>query len=139
MNGVSEAGAAAIKNADCAYPKSGLDHSVIKLGDAYLRETVEAIRAAPAWKESAIVIVWDEDDYAGAAGIKGSPVGRNGAVLGGSRAPLILVSPNEAEPRRLETPYNQYSLLASLEAAYGAGCLAHACDASDALIPELFK
>jgi hypothetical protein len=137
MHGISEGGAAAIKNPDCAYPKSGLDHAVIKLGDAYLREAVGAIRAAPAWKDSAVVIVWDEDDYAGAAGIKGSPIGRNGAVLGGSRAPLIIVSPGEAEPRRLEIPYNHYNLLASLEAAYGVGCLARACDASDALIPPV--
>ena len=84
MHGISASSAAAIGEPDCGYPNSGLDHSVIRLGDQYLRETVEAIRAAPVWKDdTAIVIVWDEDDYAGTSGIKGSPIGRNGAVLGG--------------------------------------------------------
>ncbi|HTR12647.1 MAG TPA: alkaline phosphatase family protein, partial [Roseiarcus sp.] len=44
MHGMSASGAKAIGNEACAYPKSGLDHSVIKLGDDYLKETVEAIR-----------------------------------------------------------------------------------------------
>ena len=140
MHGVSEGGAAAIKAPDCAYPKSGLDHSVIKLGDAYLRETVGAIKASPAWKEGvAIALVWDEDDYAGAAGIKGSPIGRNGVILGGSRAPLIIVTNEDRPARVLDAPFNHYNLLASIEAAYGVGCLGKACDAKDALIPDLFK
>ena len=55
-------------------PQSGLDHAVIRLGDDYLRETVGAIRAAPVWTDdTAIVIVWDEDDYAGAGGRQGQP------------------------------------------------------------------
>ena len=79
MHGISPTSAAAIGKPECGWPKSGLDHSVIRLGDAYLRETVEAVRASPAWSDdTAIVIVWDEDDYAGAAGVKGSPIGRNG-------------------------------------------------------------
>lgn len=140
MHGVSPASAAAIGKPDCGYPKSGLDHSVIRLGDQYLRETVEAIRAAPVWKDdTAIVIVWDEDDYAGAAGIKGSPIGRDGAVLGGARAPLIVVTGKDTAARKIDTPYNHYNLLATLEAAYGLDCLGHACEAKDALIEGLFE
>ena len=139
MHGVSASSAAAIGAPDCGYPKSGLDHSVIRLGDQYLRETVEAIRAAPVWKDdTAIVIVWDEDDYAGVSGIKGSPIGRNGAVLGGARAPLIVVTGKTTPARKIDTPFNHYNLLATLEAAYGVDCLGHACDAKDALIEGLF-
>ena len=88
MHGISAQSAAKIGKSECGYPKSGLDHSVILLGDDYLRDTVGAIRSSPIWKDdTAIIIVWDEDDYAGAAGIKGSPIGGNGVVLGGSRAP----------------------------------------------------
>jgi phospholipase C len=140
MHGMSPGGAAAIGKPDCAYPKSGLDHMVIRLGDDYLRETVEAIRAALVWKDdTAIVIVWDEDDYAGSSGIMGSPIGRNGVVLGGSRTPLIVVTSKDEPPRKIDTPYNHYNLLATLEALYGVDCLAHACDAKDALIDGLFE
>jgi hypothetical protein len=131
MHGISPASAAAIGKPDCGYPKSGLDHSVIRLGDNYLRETVGAIRASQAWRDdTAIVIVWDEDDYAGSAGIKGSPIGSNGVVLGGARAPLIVVTSKDEPARKIDTPFNHYSLLATLEAAYGVGCLDHACDAA---------
>jgi hypothetical protein len=139
MHGVSPAGATAIGSPDCAYPKSGLDHAVIRLGDDYLRETVAAIRGAPVWKDdTAIIIVWDEDDYAGSSGIKGSPIGRNGVVLGGSRAPLIVVTSMDAPPRKIDEPFNHYNLLATLEALYGVDCLGHACDAKEALIDGLF-
>ena len=131
MHGISPASAAAIGKPGCGWPKSGLDHSVIRLGDDYLRETVGAIRAAPAWRDdTAIVIVWDEDDYAGAGGVMGSPIGRNGVVLGGGRAPLIAVTSKDEPARKIDTPFNHYNLLATLEAVYGVGCLGHACDAA---------
>ncbi|HEY1453657.1 MAG TPA: alkaline phosphatase family protein [Roseiarcus sp.] len=139
MHGISASSAGAIGKPDCSYPNSGLDHSVIHLGDLYLRQTVAAIRAAPVWKDdTAIVIVWDEDDYAGTSGIKGSPVGRNGAVLGGARAPLIVVTSKASAAHKIDTPYNHYNLLATLEAAFGLDCLGHACEAKDALIEGIF-
>ena len=73
MHGISAQSASKIGKPECGYPKSGLDHSVIWLGDDYIRDTVGAIRSSPIWKDhTAIVIVWDEDDCAGAAGIKGA-------------------------------------------------------------------
>ena len=140
MHGISPKSAETIGKPDCAYPKSGLDHSVIRLGDQYLRETVDAIRAAPIWKDdTALIIVWDEDDYAGAGGLNGSPIGRNGVMLGGGRAPLIVVTSKDEPARKIDTPYNHYNLLATLEAAYGVECLGHACEAKDALIDGLFE
>jgi hypothetical protein len=139
MHGISAKSAAAIGAPDCGYPASGLDHSVIRLGDQYLRETIGAIRASPIWKDdTAIIIVWDEDDYAAAGGLKGSPIGRNGVVLGGGRAPLIVVTSKDTPARKIDAPFNHYNLLATLEAAYGVDCLGHACDAKDALIEGLF-
>jgi hypothetical protein len=141
MHGINKDQARAISKPECAFAPSGQrDHSVIRLGDVYLRATVEAIRASPVWSDdTAIVIVWDEDDYAGAGGVKGSPIGRNGVMLGGGRAPLIVVSGKEAPARKIDTPFNHYNLLATLEAAYEVGCLGHACDAKDALIDGLFE
>jgi phosphatidylinositol-3-phosphatase len=140
MHGISSASAVAIGKAGCGWPKSGRDHSVIRLGDDYLRDTVGAIRASPAWRDdTAIVIVWDEDDFAASAGVRGSPIGRNGVSLGGGRAPLIVVTSKDTAPRKIDAPYNHYNLLATLEAAYGVDCLGHACDAQDALIEGLFE
>ena len=140
MHGISAESAALIEKPDCGYPKSGLDHSVIRLGDDCLRDTIGAIRASPAWSDdTAIAVVWDEDDYVGAAGMTGSPIGRNGVILGGSRAPLIVVTSKDTPARKIDTPCNHYNLLATLEAAYGVACLGHACEAKDALIEGLFE
>jgi hypothetical protein len=79
---------------------------------------------------------WDEDDYAGDGGTKGSPIGRNGAVLGGARA-LIVVTNKDTPPRKIDAPFNHFNLLATLEAAYGMDCLGRACDVKDALIDGL--
>jgi hypothetical protein len=130
MHGVSPSGAAAIKMPGCGYPESGLDHGAIKLGDAYLKETMTAITASQAWKDGAeVVIVWDEDDYNGFAGTAGSPIGRNGTTLGGSRAPLIVVTSDSAPARKFDEPANHYNLLAAIETAWHLGCLKNSCKA----------
>ena len=107
MHGISAKSAAVIGAPNCGYPASGLDNSVIRLGDDYLRRTVEAIRSSPVWKDdTAIMLVWDEDDYAAAGGLKGSPIGRNGVVLGGGRAPLVVVTSKDNPARKIDAPYN---------------------------------
>jgi hypothetical protein len=133
MHGVSPAGAKAVQMPDCGYPDSGLDHGAIELGDTYLHDTVAEITGSPAWKEGAVLlIVWDEDDYAGFSGTGGSPVGRNGTLLGGSRAPLIIVTAGQGPARKLDAPANHYSLLAAIEAEWHLGCLGESCKAGKA-------
>ncbi len=133
MHGVSPKAAAAIKVPDCGYPDSGLDHGAIKLGDAYLKETVAAIMGSKAWGEGAdIVIVWDEDDYSGFAATAGSPVGRNGTVLGGSRTPLVVITADTGPARKFDEPANHYNLLAAIESAWKLGCLKNSCKAQKA-------
>ncbi len=133
MHGVSPGGAAAIKVPECGYPDSGLDHGAIKLGDAYLKDAVATITGSQAWKEgAALVIVWDEDDYGGFAATAGSPVGRNGTALGGSRAPLIVVTSDTAPAKNFEEPANHYNLLAEIQTAWRLGCLKNSCKAAKA-------
>lgn len=128
MHGISPAAAQAIQQPGCGYPESGLDHGAIGLGDAYLREAVATITGSAAWKEgSALVIVWDEDDYAGFSGTNGSPVGRNGTVLGGARAPIIVVTAGTAAAVKIDEPLNHYDLLAALESIWGLSCLENSC------------
>lgn len=52
--------------------------------------TVQQIMDSLTWKtsKSSIVLAWDENDYSGSTGGPGSPVGQNGAVLGGGHAPM---------------------------------------------------
>ena len=143
MHGTSTAGAAIDNNPTCAYPASGLDHGAITLGDNYVKSTVMAIMASPAWQDdSVIVIPWDEDDYAGYAGCCNSPTGVDGGVLGGAQAPLIVITSKNAKHQTFTTAANHYSLLATIESVWGLPCLANACAIEDAgasnLLTSLF-
>ena len=94
-----------------------------------------AIRASPVWKDdTAIVIVWDEDDYAAAARPPRQPDRPQRRRARRLRAPLIVVTSKDTPARKIDAPYNHYNLLATLEAAYGVECLGQACEAKDALI-----
>src|SRR6202030_1120260 len=98
MHGVSTQNAQFLNNPNCAFPTSGLDDSIIKLGDNYLRNTVNEITESRVWRteKSALVVMWDENDYSSANGCCHSPTGVNGIVLGGSNAPALgLTSRNQ--------------------------------------------
>jgi hypothetical protein len=128
MHGISPSSAALIGNPTCGFPDSGLDHGAIQLGDAFLKKTVPMIMHSRTWRTepSSLVIVWDEDDYSGIDGCCGSPTGKNGVVLGGGHAPLIVVNSNgngESTP----VAANHYSLLATIEHLWHLPCLANAC------------
>jgi phosphatidylinositol-3-phosphatase len=114
MHGMS-ASSAAIDKPDCGYPESGLDHLEIRLGDRYLRETVEAIRAASAWKDgTAIVVVWDGYDYAGTSGDQRQSRSATTERCSAARAPLIVVTSKGGPAHKTDAPFNRYNLLATL-------------------------
>jgi hypothetical protein len=141
MHGVSSSDAAFVGLPSCAFPASGLDHGAIQLGDAFLQSTVSKIMGSQAWNEkSAIIIAWDEDDYTGHAGCCHSPTGVNGAVLGGSNAPLLVIT--SKHPKHFvdsTNPYNHYSLLATIQELWRLGCLESSCDFSKSeLMTRLF-
>lgn len=141
MHGVSPASAALIGLPACGYPDSGLDHGAIQLGDAFLKETVTKIFASSAWKhDSVLVIVWDEDDYAGYKGCCGSPTTTGGAILGGANAPALVVTSRHARHRVSNKPYNHYSLLGTIQRVWDLGCLANTCRFHDSeLMLPLFR
>ncbi len=128
MHGISASTAALIGNPTCGFPDSGLDHGAIQLGDAFLKKTVPMIMHSRTWRSepSSLVIVWDEDDYAGIDGCCGSPTGKNGVVLGGAHAPLIVVNSNGGG-ESTAVAANHYSLLATIERLWRLPCLANAC------------
>ena len=113
-------------------------NGLIAAGDAYVGSTVATIMSSPTWRygNNAIVITWDEDDYsdAGATG-----TGCCGSDPGGGHVVTIVIT-NKAHHHVVDnTSYNHYSLLRTMEAAFGVPCLADACDAAVPTMETLFK
>lgn len=86
-------------------------------GDETAVELVHAIVTSPAYTQnSAIFLVWDEGDTA--TGCCGGS--------GGGRTPMIVVTPRASGPRTSAIHADHYSLLATLEDAFGLTRLGHA-------------
>ena len=112
-------------------------NGLIQAGDQYVGSTVNAVMASPTWQKgnNAIVITWDEDDYSD----QGQPgTGCCGANPGGGHVVTIVINNHSAGHVTDATAYNHYSLLRSMESAFGLPCLAHACDTSVPLMTRLF-
>ncbi len=94
-------------------------------GDLAVQRIVTAIKASPAWYESrsAIVILWDENDY--------SPITSNQVVT--------IVDTNYGDHGSQSAHfYNHYSLTKTLDAAFKLPCLNHACDPGVEVMADLF-
>jgi hypothetical protein len=88
----------------------------VATGDAFLASFVPRITASPAFADSVVFITWDEGS---------SSLGRGGHVA------TLVVSPRVKPGTRSATPHNHYSLLRTIEDAWGLGCLNLACGAND--------
>jgi hypothetical protein len=115
----------------------GLNPGLIQQGDITVERLVGAIHASPAWRSghSAIVVVWDENDYSGSTTAMTGlfpPQNQNKVVL--------VVETNFHQHHGVHSAryYNSYSLLKSLEAGFGLPCLNHACDAGVHVMSDLF-
>jgi hypothetical protein len=101
-----------------------LNPAPIYQGDLTLRTIVNAIHASTGWRNgrTAIVVVWDENDYSAI----------NNKVL-------VIVDSNGAEGgvdslRR----YTHFSLLKAIQARLGLPCLNHTCDANVPMMEDVF-
>ncbi|HTS26435.1 MAG TPA: alkaline phosphatase family protein [Bryobacteraceae bacterium] len=106
--------------------QAGLNPALMQAGDVALKQIVSAIKQSPVWKasKSAIVIVWDEDDY---------------SVSPTVNKVLLIVDTNYGSHGiQSSAPYNHFSLLRSIEGALGLPCLNHACDSSINIMADLF-
>jgi hypothetical protein len=133
------------------------DAALKQKADAFVRGAVTTIEASPAWKggSAAIFILTDENDFTGnaatdgwesAAGCCDSPIlpagfqflGSNGlpdgktwagGMYGGGLIPAIVVT-NKGKTGGYvnDTPFNHYSLLATVEQVFGLGYLGNAAD-----------
>jgi hypothetical protein len=127
-----------IDNGLTAGTQQGLNPGLIQQGDVTIERLVKAIHASPIWhnSRSAIVIVWDENDY---SGITSAP---NGLFPKVNQNKVVLTVETNRDRDDLGVQsgkyYNSYSLLKSLEAAFGLPCLNHACDPRVDVMSDLF-
>jgi hypothetical protein len=107
--------------------QAGLNPALIYQGDVTVKRIVNAIHKSPVWKEghSAIVVVWDENDYSVA------PV---------TNQVLLIVDTNYGvQGVQSGVRYDHFSLLKTIEAGLGLPCLNHACDDSEKVMSDLFS
>jgi hypothetical protein len=93
------------------------EQQLIAAGDTYAAGIVTSIMAAPFWAKgnNAIVIVWDEGT---------SNIG------GGGHVAAIVITNNGPRALQDSTPYTHYSLLGTIQDAFGVGCLQNTCSAT---------
>lgn len=106
--------------------QASLNPALIQRGDMTVERLVHAIKASPVWHEgrNAIVVLWDENDYSTAPNTN-----QVMAVVETNHGPHAV---------RSTVRYSHFSLLKSLESAFGLPCLNHACDADVAVMSDLF-
>ena len=88
----------------------------IAQGDAFLRAFVPRITGSAAFASSLLLITWDE----GSTGIGG-----------GGHVATLVISPQVHAGFRSAVSHTHYSLLKTIENAWGLGCLNHTCAAND--------
>lgn len=113
-------------DADDNGTQKGLNPSLILQGDQSVQRIVTAIKASRAWfdSRSAIVILWDENDYSTST----------------SNQVIAIVDTNYgAHGVQSSKFYDHYSLTKTLDAAFGLPCLNHACDDHVDVMSDLFK
>ena len=113
-------------DADDNGTQTGLNPTLILEGDLAVERIVTAIKASPVWSssKSAIVILWDENDYST------STVNQ-----------VVLIVDTNYGPHKIQSSkfYDHYSLTRTLDGAFGLPCLNHACDKGVDVMADLFQ
>ena len=122
---------------DCAY-----DHgdALIRRGDRAIGGLVDEIMASPVWRapgNAAIVVTFDEDDGTGREGCCGVTPDAPSNFGGGHIATLVITN-HGVRGVTDPTPYNHYSLLRTIEDAFGIhDYLGHAAETEHGVLPML--
>ena len=88
----------------------------VKTGDTFLKGFLPRILGSSAMSGSVIFLTWDE----GSSG-----------VGGGGKVATVVIGPGVPAGFTSGTRYTHYSLVRTIENAWGLGCLASACNAND--------
>lgn len=108
----------------CSAGTSAEAQLLIAQGDSEVQKLVNGIKASDAWKSgrNAIVMTYDENDFSNEA-----------------NRVVFLVETNYGPNGRVSNvAYDHFSLLRTLEAAFGLPCLNHACDLTSKIMSDLF-
>jgi Phosphoesterase family len=97
------------------------DNRLVSAGDSYLKQVTSEIMSGPQWRtgNNAIVVSFTEGTGHGGCCDANPGDGRVFTVVITSHGPRHLVDP---------TPFNHYSLLSTIQHAFGLGCLNFTCD-----------
>ena len=121
----------------------GLNPGLSANADTTVHRLVDAIKASSVWREggySAIVVVYDENDYSGLA----TPLAPNKTYPVPNQNLVVLTVETNAKfgkpsgGAHSKTFYTSYSLLKSMEAGFRLPCLNHACDKNVSVMTDLF-
>jgi hypothetical protein len=120
---------------DSGDPGDVSDNALVGIADKFVGKIIGQITSAPFWSRgnNAIVITFDE-------GADGDTSGCCGTVPGNGRVTTIVITSHGPRGLKDPTPYNHFSLLSSLQHAFGLGCLEATCDTAN-IVPmfPLFK
>ncbi|MDE3230572.1 MAG: hypothetical protein KGO05_11895 [Chloroflexota bacterium] len=99
--------------------------TLVQAGDTFVGQTVKQIMAASFWPQgnNAIVVTWDE-----AEGFVS--LGHSGIASGGGQVATIVITSKGPRGVQDNTTYNHYSLLLSIQQAFGLDCLQQSCHAA---------
>ena len=100
---------------------------LIQAGDTYVAQTVNEIMSSRTWKHgnNAIVITFDENDYTADECNYSVPVASVGCQV-----PTIVIANHGPHGVKYNVAANHYSLLLTIEEAFGLHCLQQACPSS---------
>ncbi len=94
----------------------------IRTGDNFLKSFIPTITSSPAFTNSVLFLTWDEGE---------------GSLGGGGQVATLAISPLARTGFRSATAHTHYSLLHTIQNAWGLPCLINTCPAND--LRELFK
>jgi hypothetical protein len=111
------------------------DATKVSAGDTYTSQVITAIMVSQTWREgnNAIVITFDEGDTDAGCCDAGThdPNNLDSGSGGGGQIVTIVITNHGPRGLQVSTPYNHYSLLLTVEDAFGLGCLANTCDSAN--------
>jgi phosphatidylinositol-3-phosphatase len=103
-------------------PCSNYD-KLLRAGDNYVESVVHTITRSPAYtSNSALIVTWDENDYTTYQGCCDSN------YIGGGHIATIVITPQTVKAIQSPHAYNEYSILATIERAFGLGLLGNTVD-----------
>jgi arylsulfatase A-like enzyme len=111
---------------------------LVRRGDQYTADLVKKIQATPAWRSPenvAIVVTFDEGFGSTRSGCCGvTPDAPSN--FGGGHIPTVVLTNHGPRGVKDDTPYNHYSLLRTIEDAFGINeHLAHAAETDKGVVP----